>query len=178
MKLLSSHFHVLKRCTSHCFLSSSSNRLGSAISGKVTGLTALEAVSLTGGSAVSAHFAVGAVSGQVTELTATEAVSTSAGGGTSALDLRVGAVSSEMTSLTASVAVVASGGTLALSLSTETRTTLGAVSGEMVGFTAVEAVSTLATHGSRGSLGSVGAVASHVSLSTTSEASVVTHSNQ
>ena len=43
----------------------------------MTGLTTLEAVALSGSSSLRSSLAVGAVSGKVTELTAAEAVSTS-----------------------------------------------------------------------------------------------------
>jgi hypothetical protein len=136
----------------------------------VSEFTALEAIALSRSSSLRGSLAVGAVSGKVAELTTTEAVSAS--GTLGALNRSVGAVSSEMTRLTASVAVVGSG-TLASTLSTEARRALGAVSGEVVGFTAVEAVSTLGTSSSGDSLGLVGAVTSHVSLTSTGEATVL-----
>lgn len=146
--------------------------LSSAVSGHVTGLAALEAVSLSRASAaLSRGLAVGAVSSQVAQLAASEAVSTSAGR-TSTLDLGVSAVSSQVAGFTASVAIVASR-TLASSLSTEARTALGAVSGEMIGLTAVEAVSTLLTRSSWDSLSFLRAITGHVSLSTAGEAAVV-----
>ena len=140
--------------------------LGSAVSGKMTGLTALEAVSLSGGSSLRSSLAVWAISSEMSELAATEAVSTS--GTLDSLNWSVGAVSGHVTGFTASVAVVRSG-TLASSLSSESRTSLRAVSGEVVGFTAVEAVSSSAAHGSGSSLALLGAVAGHVSLSTAGE---------
>ncbi len=153
--------------------SRASPSLDSADSGKVTGLTAFEAVSLSCGSSLRGGLAVRAISSEMSELAATEAVSTS--GALHSLSWSVAAVSGHVTGLAASVAIVGSR-SLASPFASKSRTSLRAVSGEVVCFTAVEAVSPSAAHGSRSSLALLRAVSGHVSVNTAGETVRSVHS--